>query len=152
MINYINRYSVLILFVCITFFGLLLGYLGENDWLRTFWGILDVSFAVALGILAFMGYWEYIKSEDEIKIYFKVDNKRVDTHLSFLRKDCNRGEILGILGMMQLKTKKRFSFDSKDLFTLLKEVQEVQKGDKDFFEIEMSIEEFEQFIIYEVLE
>jgi len=144
----LKRYFVLILFVTLTFIGLFIRYmLPENSPLWEFWSAVDVSFAVALGVLAFMGYKEYIKSEDEIKIFFKVGNKQIDTNLSLLRKDCTRGEILGILGMMQRRTNKRFLFDSKELRTLLKELQDVQRGNKDIVEIEMTQEELEQFII-----
>jgi len=141
-----KRYLALTIFVIITIIGVLIRYLtSPTSWLWEFWGVIDVSFAVSLGILAFMGYKEYIKLEDEIKIYFKVDGKLKSTGLSLLRKDCTRGEILGILGMMQRKTNKRFLFDSHELPLLLKEVQKVQKGEKNSFEIEMTREEFEQF-------
>ena len=107
--------------------------------------MLDVSFAVALGVLAFEGYREFIKSEDEVLIYFRVNGTLTPTGLSLLRKDCTRGEILGVLGMMQRTTTSRFSFDTRELPLLLQEVQAVQKGDKDIFVVEMTPEEFEQF-------
>jgi hypothetical protein len=139
---------VLILFVTLWLMGLLIRYVaGEQSFLWNLWSTVDVAFAVALGVMAFLAYREFIKSEDEVKIYFKVEGKRYDTGLSLLRKDCTRGEILGVLGMMQRTTKERFSFDSKELSILLKEVQEVQKGVKDNFELSMSRDELEQFVI-----
>jgi len=144
----LKRYLVLIVFVVLTLVGLVIRYtLQEESILWKFWSAIDVSFAVSLGVLAFMGYKEYIKSEDEIKMFFKVKNRKIDTNLSLLRRDCTRGEILGILGMMQRKTDKRFLFDNKELQKLLKNVQDVQRGNKDQIVIEMTKDELEQFII-----
>jgi len=141
-----KRYLVLIVFITLTILGIIIRYLSSaNSWLWEFWSVIDVSFAVSMGVLAFMGYREYIKLEDEIEICFKVNNKLKKTGLTLLRKDCTRGEILGILGMMQRKTNKRFLFDSRELPLLLKEVQSVQKGEKNIFVVEMTYEEFEQF-------
>jgi len=144
----LKRYQVLILFIALWIVGLFLRYVvGEQSFLWHLWGTVDVAFAVSLGVMAFLAYLEFIKSEDEIKIYFTVEGKRHDTGLSLLRKDCTRGEILGVLGMMQRTTKERFSFDSKELPILLKEVQEVQKGNKNSFELRMNRDELEQFVI-----
>jgi hypothetical protein len=142
----LKRYNILIIFIFVTILGLFIRYITHaNSWLWELWSVLDVSFAVALGVLAFEGYREFIKSEDEVPIYFRVKGELTSTGLSLLRKDCTRGEILGVLGMMQRSTTKRFSFDTRELPLLLQEVQTVQKGDKDIFEIEMTPEEFEQF-------
>ena len=141
-----KKYMVLIVFITISIIGLLIRYMaGEHSWLWNLWGSVDVAFAVSLGILAFMAYRQMIKSEDEISIYFNVDEKLKKTGLSLLRKDCTRGEILGVLGMMQRTTKERFSFDPKELAPLLEEVREVQKGNKDKFVICVSRTEYEQF-------
>ena len=143
-----ERYLVLIVFVSVWIVGLIIRYgFGEDSWLWDFWGTIDVAFAVALGVMAFFAYQEFIKSEDEIQIYFDVEGELKDTGLSLLRKDCTRGEILGVLGMMQRTTKERFSFDTKELPLLLKEVQEVQKGNKNRFVIGITVSEFEQFEI-----
>ena len=142
----LKRYNILIIFIIVTLLGLLIRYItNANSWLWELWSVLDVSFAVALGVLAFEGYREFIKSEDEVLIYFRVNGELSPTGLSLLRKDCTRGEILGVLGMMQRTTTSRFSFDTRELPLLLQEVQAVQKGDKDMFVVEMTPEEFEQF-------
>ena len=142
----LKRYNILIIFIIVTLLGLLIRYItNANSWLWELWSVLDVSFAVALGVLAFEGYREFIKSEDEVLIYFRVNGELTPTGLSLLRKDCTRGEILGVLGMMQRTTTSRFSFDTRELPLLLQEVQAVQKGDKDMFVVEMTPEEFEQF-------
>ena len=142
----LKRYNILIIFIIVTLLGLLIRYItNANSWLWELWSVLDVSFAVALGVLAFEGYREFIKSEDEVLIYFRVNGELTPTGLSLLRKDCTRGEILGVLGMMQRTTTSRFSFDTRELPLLLQEVQAVQKGDKDMFVVEMTPKEFEQF-------
>jgi len=146
MRNKLKRYNILIIFIAVTLLGLFIRYITHaNSWIWELWSVLDVSFAVALGVLAFEGYREFIKSEDEVPIYFRVKDKLTPTGLSLLRRDCTRGEILGVLGMMQRTTTKRFSFDTRELPLLLQEVQAVQKGDKDIFVVEMTPEEFEQF-------
>jgi len=137
---------VLLVFVSVWIVGMLVRYVvGKESWLWDLWSTVDIAFAVALGLLAFMAYREMIKSEDKVGIFFKVEDRLHETGLSLLRKDCTRGEILGVLGMMQRKTDKRFLFDSHELPLLLNEVQEVQKGNKDRFVIGMTAEEFEQF-------
>ncbi|CAA6815472.1 MAG: Unknown protein [uncultured Sulfurovum sp.] len=147
--NY-KHYLVPITFIVLTVIGCLLHIFFDNDWwgLRL-WVALDVSFAVALGVIAFMVYLEYIKAEDEIKIYFHVKGKLKNTGLSLLRKDCTRSEIFGLLGMMQPENSKRFSVDTTELALILKEVQAVQKAQKNRFVIEMKNHEFEQFEILE---
>jgi len=143
-----QRYIILVIFVSITLFGIVVRYMGDaKSALWQFWGVVDTASAVALSILAFMGYREYIKSEDEIKIYFNVEGKVEDTGLSLLRKDCTRGEIVGLLEMMQTHTKERFHFDSQGLSILLDEVQKIQKAQKDIFVIPLTQKEFEQFTI-----
>lgn len=143
-----NRYFVLIIFVAMTVVGLVIRYVvGDKSWLWIFWEAIDVAFAVALGVMAFLAYKEFIQSEDEIKIYFNIEGRELDTGLSLLRKDCSRGEILGILGMMQQKTEQRFSLETHRVPILLKELQEIQKGNADKIVVDMSQKEFEQYDI-----
>ena len=141
-----KRYGVLIVFMAMTLLGLIVAYgVGEKSSLWKLWSIVDVAFSVALGVMAFLAYREFIKSEDEIKIYFKVDGKEIETGLSLLRKDCSRGEILGILGMMQKESAKRFSIETSRVPVLLKEIQEIQKGNEEKIVVDMTQEEFEQY-------
>jgi len=142
----LKRNMVLIVFVSMTLLGVGIGYFDDGkSWLWKFWGTIDISFSVALGIMAFLAYKEFIQSEDEIKIYFDVEGQEVDTGLSLLRKDCSRGEILGILGMIQQESKKRFSLETKRVPILLKELQDIQKGNENKIVVEMNQEEFEQY-------
>lgn len=144
--RFTKRYSVLIVFVVLTMVGLMIRYgVGIESWLWDFWGIIDVSFAVALGVLAFLGYRELISSEDEISIIFKVENEEIDTGLRLLRKDCTRSEINGIL-TMPLKDEIHFHTlaymkDSRLLISL----NNIQKGKDREFIIPINSKELEQF-------
>jgi len=152
----IKRYKPLIIYVGFILSGLIIWYFfakitlfPEKKELWDFWGAIDTSSAVALSILAFLAYKEMIKQEDTIPLYFNVEGKVIDTKLSLLRKNCNRGEVVGVLGMMQKDTKERFSFSTKALPVFLEQLQEVQKGKSDKIIIYMTQKEFEQFEILE---
>jgi hypothetical protein len=78
----INRYLVLIVFIAVTLIGLAIRYLtNSSSWLWELWGVIDVSFAVALGVMAFLAYKEFISAENEVKIYFNVEGKEISTGL-----------------------------------------------------------------------
>ena len=146
MLKKFERYKVLILFVSLTVVGGLIHIFSASNgsWLKL-WGALDVSFAVAMGVIAFMAYWEFIRAEDEIKIYFEVEGELKDTGLSLLRRDCTRSEINGIM-TMPLRDGVRFH-DLKYMKNreLLQDLHAIQKGKKDKFVMPMSAVEFEQF-------
>ena len=146
MLKKFERYKVLILFVSLTLLGGLIHIFSASNgsWLKL-WGALDVSFAVAMGVIAFMAYLEFIRAEDEIKIYFEVEGELKDTGLSLLRRDCTRSEINGIM-TMPLKDGVRFH-DLKYMKNreLLQDLHAIQKGKKDKFVMPMSLEEFAQF-------
>ena len=148
MVRLFERYQVLILFVGITFMGGLIHFFsGEKSLLLQFWSALDVSFAVAMGVIAFLAYWEFIKAEEEIKIYFDVDGALHDTGLSLLRRDCTRSEINGIL-TMPLKDGLRFhELRYMKNRALLQTLQAIQKGKENRLVMPMSAKEFEQFEI-----
>lgn len=146
MLKFFERYLVLIVFIGVWSFGLFIRYvLGTEHWLWDLWGTVDVAFAVSLGILAFMAYLEFIKSEEEVSIYFKVDRELKDTGLSLLRKDFTRGEILGVLGMIQKDTVKRYSIAYMKKRDFLQSLHAIQKGRDKKFVMPMTLEEFEQF-------
>jgi len=148
MARLFERYQVLILFVGITFVGWLIHFLSDANgtWLKV-WGALDVSFAVAMGVIAFLAYWEFIKAEEEIKIYFDVEGALHDTGLSLLRRDCTRSEINGIL-TMPLKDGLRFhELRYMKNRELLQTLQAIQKGKENRLVMPMSAKEFEQFEI-----
>lgn len=146
MQTFIIRNRVLIFFVCMTIVGVLIRFLaGEKSWLWHLWSIIDVSFAVSLGAMAFVAYREMIKFEDEIIIYFEVEGKKIDTGLSLLRKDCTRSEIQGILGMILHDSSKRYNISYMKHRQFLKALHKVQKGKGKSFTMPLSQDEFEQF-------
>jgi len=143
-----ERYRVLIVFVSLTVVGGVIHLFSATNgaWLQL-WGALDVSFAVSMGIIAFMAYLEFIRAEDEIEIYFEVEGKLTNTGLSLLRKDCTRSEINGIM-TMPLKEGVRFhELKYMKNRELLQELHSIQKGKKDRLVMPMSAVEFEQFEI-----
>ena len=143
-----ERYLVLIVFIGVWVLGLIIRYVaGKSSWLWDFWSTVDVAFAVALGLMAFLAYREFIKAEDEIKIYFEVDGDLKETGLSLLRRDCTRSEINGIL-TMPLKNGVRFhNLKYMKNRELLQDLHAIQKGKKDRVVMPMSAVEFEQFDI-----
>jgi hypothetical protein len=140
------HYGILILFVILTFIGLgIYFFLGSQSPLWQLWQVIDVSFAVSLGVLAFLGYREYMKSKDEIEIIFRVEGKEINTGLSLLRGDFSRSEVLGILGMLQKHPRQRFDLHASRERHFLESIQEIQRGKMNRFVIPMSVAEFAQF-------
>ena len=115
----------------------------EHIW--DYWGVVDTSSAVALAILAGFAYWEYIKGENTIKIYFLANGKKIDTGLSLLRKDFSRSELLGLLGMVQVDPEKRYKLKYFQNPEILKEIQKIQKGQSREFTIELADDELKYF-------
>jgi len=118
---------------------------GDSSWLWDLWGIIDISFAVSLGVLAFLAYRELIRSEDEIKIYFLVDTQEIDTKLTILRKDFTRGELMGVLGMIQADPKQRYVIDELSDRQILSKIHAIQKGKDLRFVLTVNAKELEQF-------
>jgi hypothetical protein len=142
----LKQYGVLISFVVLFVVGLIIWYaLGENSALWGIWGAIDIAFAVALGVLAFFAYRDMVHDDDEVQLCFNVNGREVDTGLCLLRKDCTRGEVIGVLGMMQRITENRFKYDAAHLHDLLDEVNRVQRGESDKLLVIISDKEFEQF-------
>ena len=146
-----NQYKILLIFISLFIFGLFIRYFfGEDSLFWDIWSNIDVSFAVALGVLAFLAYKEMIKEEDEIELVFNVDGDLRSSGIKLLRKDCTRGEIVGVLGMMQKDTGKRFKITPSKLKHLLNEINKVQKENKNTIIIDMTQDEFEQFAIFNI--
>jgi len=141
-------FNILTIYLITFVLGIAAYYLQEAkivNHIWDYWGVIDTSSAVALALLAAVAYWEYIKGEDKIKIYFLVDGKKVDTKLSLLRKDFSRSELMGVLGMIQKDQDKRFKISYFQNPAILEDIQKIQKGDGDEFIIELKQEEFEKF-------
>ena len=142
----LQRYGVLIVFAVLFVVGLLIRYLiGESSTLWGIWSAIDVSFAVVLGILAYIAYSDIVRAEDQVRLVFNIDNtKKVDTGLCLLRKNCTRGEIIGVLKMMKRKSKE-FHYDASHLHDLLQEINHVQTSNNQKLYIIINQEEFNQF-------
>ncbi|WP_457608177.1 hypothetical protein [Nitratifractor sp.] len=141
-------FNALSLFVVLTIGGLSIRYfLGPQSVVWSFWSSLDISFAVALGVLAFVAYRDMLREEDEVLLLFDVEGETVDTGLCLLRRDCTRSEIIGVVAMMQRRTDGRFHYDSSHLHDLLQEINRVQKGKARSLRIPLSREEFAQFAL-----
>jgi hypothetical protein len=142
----LQRYGVLILFVLLFVVGLFIRYgMGEESALWSIWSAIDVSFAVVLGILAYIAYSNIVRAEDQVRLVFNVANeKEVDTGLCLLRKNCTRSEVIGVISMMQKKSP-TLQYDASHLHDLLEEINSVQVGSSRKLRIIISQEEFEQF-------
>jgi len=147
--DYWSHYNVLGLFIVLSFAGVAtFFFFGEESRIWQLWQVVDTSFAIALGVLAFFSYKEFMLSKDEIKIYFKIGNEMIDTGLSLLRKDFSRSEVLGILGMIQRHPKERFDLHASREQWFLEDIQAIQKGKKKIFVLSMSKDEFIQFEVF----
>jgi len=143
-----KRYLVIIVPFIVWVIGMLIYYIaGEESWIWKLWGTMDVAFAVVLGLMAFLAYKDYIRTEDEIKLLFKVDNTETDTGLKLLRKNCTRSEILGVLGMIQKDPKDRFNIKYMKNKKFLEDLNKLQKGNDKKFVLLMTEEEFGNFDI-----
>ena len=144
--KFFRRYFVLVVFVGLTIVGVGIRFVaGANSWLSGLWGVVDVSLAVSLGVMAFLAYKELIRSEDEVRIYFWVDDEEIDTQLSILRKDFTRGELMGILGMIQRNPKQRYIIKELSNKKILTEIHSIQKGKELRFVLRVESVELEQF-------
>ena len=121
--------------------------LGSDSSFWTLLSVLDTSSAVALAILATYAYYQMTKEDDEIELLFNVNGNLKSSGLKLLRKNCTRGEIVGVLGMMQKDNAKRFTITPYELKRLLDEIKKVQKENKDTIIINMTQYEFEQFLL-----
>lgn len=146
MLQKMKQSKVLLVFILLTLTGVAIYYVaGENSTFWKIWGVLDTSSAIALAVLAFMGYMEYIRTEDEISITFKIGEQKKDSGLKLLRKDLSRSEILGILGMIQKDSSKRFNIKTMKNKRFLEELIKLQKGKKRNLVIQLSEDEEAQF-------
>jgi len=142
-----KKYKELFIFILVTLIVAIIGIFfhfdKNNIW--SFFEVIDTSTAVALSVLAFLAYKEYIKEEDEIELKIAIYQKnRYDepikiidfseiagNKIKILRKEVSRGEILGLLGMFQKNSGKRYNLsDNKLILFLLDELKQIQKGDK----------------------
>jgi len=141
------KYKELLIFILVTLMVAIIGvffhFEKSNIW--SFFEVIDTSTAVALSVLAFLAYKEYIKEEDEIELKIAIYQKDrynepikiidfseiAGNKIKILRKEVSRGEILGLLGMFQKNSGKRYNLsDNKLILFLLDELKQIQKGNK----------------------
>ena len=113
------------------------------DWFSA----IDTASAVATVVIALIGYKEYLRMEDEIKIFFDVEGELIDTGITILRKNFTRSEIMGLLGMIQTDQKQRFKLSALYDRAILRKIHEIQKSKGKSFTIKMTKEEFKEFNI-----
>lgn len=150
-----------LLFILITGLGFFLYYWEKNGtsfgW--QIYNVFGVASAFALAIIAFLGYLKYIKEEDVILIKFsyKEEHEKKDqegnipTGLTTLRKNCNRAEIQGLLGMIfnNYHNKNRYDLNHFQHFkednNVLQIIDDAQTGKRDDVVIDITEEELKQF-------
>ena len=137
----------LITYVAIIVLGVIFKLFVPTVW--NWFNTLDTASAVALAVLAFFGYLEFVRSVDVIKIYFDTDDQTIDTHLSILRKNFSRSELMGVLSMIQKDAKIRYEIQSLKEISVLDKIQSVQKNSEKEFHIYVTKEELAQFTIKE---
>ena len=164
-----EKYKPLLVFIILTIIFFFIGAFGiyvfnsPEFLVNKLWTdltILDTATAIALAVLAFNAYIEYAKNEDEIElkigIYEKGKYKKplikdfseiAGDKVKVLRKEVNRSEIMGILGMFQRDMKTRFEMnDNKLKIMFLKNLKEIQKGKDNVLIIPIIKEDYENFL------
>ncbi len=141
--NFGNPFLVSAVFGVVFLVGLLSKLIAPGLW--DWFGVVDTASAVATVAVAGFGYREYLRMEDEIKIFFDIEGEKRDTDLSLLRKNFSRQELMGVLGMIQKNQKERFDIESLHDIAILRQIHEIQKGKGKSFVMKMSKKEEEQF-------
>jgi len=144
--NTFQRYSALIWFSLLFVVGLLVRYLvGEESAFWNFWSSIDIAFAVALGIFAFLAYYDLVHDEDEIQLIFNVEGEEVYSGLCLLRKNCTLLEVMNLLNMLERSSTEPFRYDASTLHQLLDEINLTQKSGKETLKIPMRKDKFREF-------
>ena len=135
----------LIVYIGILVAGIITKFYFSEVW--KWFSLLDTSSAVALSLLAGWGYIEYIKNEQEIKIFFDVDGQKIDTRLSILRKNFSRAEIQGLLRMISTDPRGGYEIRYIKDPAILVKIHKIQKGKGKEFLVKMTKDELKQFNI-----
>jgi len=146
VVKYIKRFKPILIFIVLTLVGLGFRYYDKDGFIWKLYLDIGAASTVALAVLAYLGYLEYIESEDPIGIYFQIDEEEIDTGLTVLRKNCTRGEVLGIIGMFNSDPNKRFVVeDLQKNKNILKTFDAIQTGKSTKLIIKIKDDEKEQF-------
>ncbi len=134
-----------VVYVMIMIVGVMANMFFPSVW--KWFSVIDTASAVSLALLAGWGYLEYVKSENEIKIIFDVEGKKIDTGLSILRRDFTRSELMGVLGMIQKNQKEKYNLEYLRNKSFLKQLHKIQKESDKEYVLPLSKKELEYFIV-----
>ena len=135
------------IFLGVTTLGIVLYITDKEAMGWQFYNMLGAATTLALSILAFMTYVDYAKGEDIIKIYFQEGNRKIYTKLYTQRKHFTRGEVLGLLRMIQCSQKNFELSDFNKNPKILERFEKIQSGKSDELIILANHKELEQFNI-----
>jgi hypothetical protein len=165
-----EKYKLLISFIVITLIIIAYGVckIGLGDIQNSndkIWGlllVLDTATALALAVLAFFAYVEYAKGEDEITLKFDILDENLHRinvipiqsngeNIKLLRKNVNRAEVLGIMGMVQKKSTGRYEINNKIQKLFLERINQIQKGKGEELLIPIIEKDYEKFFDTNIL-
>ncbi len=113
-------------------------------------GYLDyvtIVFAFVIMILTILNFIRDRKQLEKIKIVFLYDNREIIVDDNLTRKDCQRGEIQGVLRTKLKKEIKVYDIDFLKNRKYLENIYQIQKAQEDKLIIKVDKEELEQFDI-----
>jgi hypothetical protein len=145
-----SKHKNIIIFLLISIVGLIVYNYDKNGNIWKLIGVVGVATTLALSVLAFMTYIDYAKGEDIIEIYFKFpkdsnDNRKINTLVYAKRKHFTRGEVMGLLRMIQ-KGQGQFKIkDFNENTEILKRFNDIQNGISDELIIIANKQEQDQF-------
>lgn len=107
---------------------------------------ITIVFATITMITVLWNWFKNRKSNDRIKICFQTQAKTfMLENISIIRKHITRSEVLGILGVVQKDSSKRFNIAYLSQTCFFDDLYEIQIGKSDKLIIEITDEELEQF-------
>ena len=122
------------------------------DWFSgSWWTFFDAIITIGTLVVVLNSYYkntgELKKQNEEIKIYFQIKEtkEKIDTKLKIIRKHFTRGELLGVLGMIQNNSGNRFNLEELKNRDFLDEIIDVQNGEDDKITIFLSREEYNTY-------
>jgi len=128
-----NKHKNIIILLLTSTIGLIAYMYDKNGFIWKIVSIVGVATTLSLSILALMTYIDYAKGEDMIEIYFQFpkessDKRKINTKLYTQRKHFTRGEVMGLLRMIQ-KSQGQFTIkDFNENTEILKRFNDIQNG------------------------
>jgi len=124
----------------------IINWFSSNLW-TFFDGVITLGTLIIVTINLILNKRKEKLQNQEIKIFFIIDNKKKDTKLTIIRKHFTRSEVLGIVGILQKDISKRFNIEYMKNKKFLDDVIDIQQGKKDEIDIQVTNEELEQFSV-----